>query len=247
MEGDVNMKDLFSEALNLIYSGKKGALSTIISSKGSLPMSKKAKMLVLPDGKILGTVGGGCLEADVWAEARAVMETGKPTLQRFILTEKHAGENGLNCGGNVEIFTEPLFPKHGENILKEISEIQTERGSAVLATLVVGGSEAERCSKLLVRPDGSMTGTLGYPEADAAVAREVQSEESISECLLKVLEMKVTTENGLDMIKVFLESIWAYFDPGTIQVGCQFSIFNCSRNIFPYYFWLNCMEFKGTA
>ena len=81
------MQDVFVEALGLIAAGERPALSTIVSSKGSLPMSKKAKMLVRPDGKIVGTVGGGCLEADVWAEAKQVMESGEPTLQRFILTE----------------------------------------------------------------------------------------------------------------------------------------------------------------
>ena len=80
-------RDVFQEALTLVSQGEKAALSTIVSSKGSLPMSKKAKMLVRPDGKIIGTVGGGCLEADVWAEARHVMETEAPTLQKFILTE----------------------------------------------------------------------------------------------------------------------------------------------------------------
>ena len=91
------MADVFTEALGLVSKGQKAVLSTIVASKGSLPMSKKAKMLVLPDGKIVGTVGGGCLEADVWAEARQVMETGEPTLQRFILTEEHAG------GGRAEL------------------------------------------------------------------------------------------------------------------------------------------------
>ena len=53
-------QDIFEEALSLVSQGEKAALSTIVSSKGSLPMSKKAKMLVRPDGKIVGTVGGGC-------------------------------------------------------------------------------------------------------------------------------------------------------------------------------------------
>ena len=70
------MQDVFVEALELIASGEQAALSTIVSSNGSLPMSKKAKMLVRPDGKIVGTVGGGCLEADVWAEARQVIAAG---------------------------------------------------------------------------------------------------------------------------------------------------------------------------
>ena len=64
------MNDIFAEILRLKQEGQRGALCTIISSKGSLPMSGKAKMLVGEDGTMVGTVGGGCLEADVWAEAQ---------------------------------------------------------------------------------------------------------------------------------------------------------------------------------
>ena len=60
------MEEVFVELINLIERGEKGALSTIVSSFGSLPMSKKAKMLAKSDGKIVGTVGGGCMEAEVW-------------------------------------------------------------------------------------------------------------------------------------------------------------------------------------
>ena len=81
------MKDVFEEALKLMAADEPAALSTIVSSKGSLPMSKKAKMLVRGDGKIIGTVGGGCLEADVWDEARDVIDAGEASLQKFILTE----------------------------------------------------------------------------------------------------------------------------------------------------------------
>ena len=197
------MKDVFTEALDLISAGEKAAMSTIVSSKGSLPMSKKAKMLVKPDGKIVGTVGGGCLEADVWAEARHVMETGESTLQKFILTEKHAGENGLNCGGNVEIFTEPLYPGKADEMLSEIVEIVLRRDSAVLATLVSGGEIGDRSAKLLVRSNGSTGGSLGYVEVDERVVAEVAELGSIPESLLKVIEVEVGTET----VQVFLESI----------------------------------------
>lgn len=197
------MKDVFTEALDLLTTGEKAAMSTIVSSKGSLPMSKKAKMLVKPDGKIVGTVGGGCLEADVWAEAQHVMETGAPTLQKFILTEKHAGENGLNCGGNVEIFTEPLYPGQADDMLSQIAQIVAERDSAVLATLVSGGEVGDQSAKLLVRSNGSTVGSLGYAEADEAVEAEVAELGSIPESLLKVIEVEVGTET----VKIFLESI----------------------------------------
>ena len=199
------MKDVFSEALDMISSGENAALSTIVSSKGSLPMSKKAKMLVRPDGEIVGTVGGGCLEADVWAEARDVMETGVPTLQRFILTEEHAGENGLNCGGNVEIFTEPLYRGRSETVLETVAEVRRARESAVLATLVSGGDPSKWSAKLLVRADGTAVGSLGSPEADAAVLGEVAEMDTIPEDLLEVVSLDV--DESATPLKVFMESI----------------------------------------
>jgi len=193
-------KDVFTEALELLEMGEKVALSTIVASKGSLPMSKKAKMLVRPDGKIVGTVGGGCLEADVWAEARRVVESETPSLQKFILTEKHAGENGLNCGGNVEIFTEPLLPGRDETLLVEIKRIIAARDSAILATLVAGG---DAHSKLLIDSTGETWGSLGHFEADQYVVGEFEALETIPEGLLKVIDLQV---DGRDQ-KVFMESI----------------------------------------
>jgi len=86
------IEDVFKAAIDLLDKQEQAALSTIISSKGSLPMSEKSKMLVTPEGKIIGTVGGGCLEADVWTEARRVMEEGKSSIQQFILTENTLGK-----------------------------------------------------------------------------------------------------------------------------------------------------------
>ncbi len=194
---------VFTEALSLVQQGKTAALSTIVSSKGSLPMSKKAKMLVRPDGKIVGTVGGGCLEADVWAEARHVMETGIPSLQKFILTEKHAGENGLNCGGNVEVFTEPLLPGVADEMLSAIVKVHAARTSAVLATRVLGGAFQNLPNKLLVYPDGRTLGSLGFAGADACVLEEVKGLEAIPEQFLKVIDWS----EGDRAFQIFLESI----------------------------------------
>ena len=196
------MQDVFTEALDLVKSGQKAALSTIVSSKGSLPMSKKAKMLVRPDGKIVGTVGGGCLEADVWAEAKDVMASGRPTLQTFVLTEEHAGESGLNCGGNVDIFTEPLDAGRSADILTALAELRAARGSAVLATMVSGDTGLDG-RKLLVRPDGSTLGSLGIAEVDAEVLAEIADEDAFPEDLLKVVEVA----RDPAPVMVFLESI----------------------------------------
>lgn len=196
------MKDVFKEALRLMAAGEPAALSTIVSSKGSLPMSKKAKMLVQSDGTIIGTVGGGCLEADVWAEARDVIDKGEPTLQKFILTEKHAGEDGLNCGGNVEVFTEPLVRDEAEPIFKEIADLRAARGSAVLATRV----SSSGAHKLLIREDGTTSGSLGLDDLDAAAKAEVASMEGVPEDLLRVIEADEAGPEGQPEL-VFLESI----------------------------------------
>jgi xanthine dehydrogenase accessory factor len=197
------MKDVFEEALRLMAAGEAAALSTIVSSNGSLPMSKKAKMLVTADGQIIGTVGGGCLEADVWAEGRDVMESGVASLQKFILTEEHAGEDGLNCGGNVEVFTEPLVRAEVEELFTEIARIRDARESAVLATRVSAGEGA--AAKLLVREDGSTMGSLGDPEIETAVQGALGEMGKIPEDLLEVLE--IGEGPGGEPQKVFLESI----------------------------------------
>ena len=109
----MTMKEILEAILDLIRSDQRAAVSSIVSASGSLPMSRRSKMLTMPDGALRGTVGGGCLEADVHALARKVIDSGVPSWQRFTLTESQAGPEGLNCGGTVEILIEPVGGLHG--------------------------------------------------------------------------------------------------------------------------------------
>lgn len=166
--------DVFKSAIDLLDRGEKAAISTIIASKGSLPMSEKSKMLVTPEGKIIGTVGGGCLEADVWTEARRVMEEGKSSIQKFILTEKYAGESGLNCGGIVEILTEPL-PEQGRDMFRTILELKDTGHRGALATILSDHPHyPEGRRKLLLCDDGSTVGSLGDGALEAFITRKGQ-------------------------------------------------------------------------
>jgi xanthine dehydrogenase accessory factor len=163
------IEDVFKSAIDILEHGGKAALSTIIASKGSLPMSEKSKMLVTPEGKIIGTVGGGCLEADVWAEARRVMAEGKSNIQKFVLTEKYAGESGLNCGGIVEILTEPL-PEQGRDIFRTILELKDTGHRGTLTTILTDHPQyPEGRRKLLLCDDGRTIGTLGNAALEAFV------------------------------------------------------------------------------
>ena len=77
--------DVLEEAVRLRRAGHKAALATIVSVKGSIPSYESAKLLIRDDGSMLGTVGGGCVEAEVWAAAREVIETEQPRRMSFNL------------------------------------------------------------------------------------------------------------------------------------------------------------------
>ena len=72
----------------------------------STPQRRDSKMLFFESGRTAGTVGGGCIEAEVWAEAREALRTGRPALHKFSLTADEASEEGMVCGGTMEIFVD---------------------------------------------------------------------------------------------------------------------------------------------
>ena len=102
--------DVFEEIVRLRREGRRGALATIINVRGSIPSFQSAKMLVRDDGSILGTIGGGCVEAEVWQAAQEVMETERPRTLTFNLNQDPKLDTGLVCGGTLEIYVEPVLP-----------------------------------------------------------------------------------------------------------------------------------------
>ena len=103
--------DLFNEIVRLRRHGQKCALATIVQVNGSIPSYESAKLLVREDGSMIGTIGGGCVEAEVWNAAREVIETEKPKHLTFSLNQDAAYDNGLICGGQLNVFVEPIVPQ----------------------------------------------------------------------------------------------------------------------------------------
>jgi len=103
--------DLFEEIVRMRRAGVRGALATIVHTNGSIPSYESSRMLVREDGSTEGTIGGGCVEADVWAAAKEVMEKETPRKLVFHLNNEATYDNGLICGGSVEIFVEPILPQ----------------------------------------------------------------------------------------------------------------------------------------
>jgi len=102
--------DIDEEIVRPRQEGRRGAVATIVNARGSIPSFKTAKMLVRDDGSIYGTIGGGCVEADVWQAAREVMESEKPRTLTFNLNQDPKYDTGLVCGGTLDIFIEPVLP-----------------------------------------------------------------------------------------------------------------------------------------
>jgi xanthine dehydrogenase accessory factor len=99
---------IYEEALRLKRLGRTSAIATIVECRGSSPQKQDAKMLVRDDGSIMGTLGGGCLEADVVQAAIMAMKDNAPLTLPFELTER---EGGLVCGGTLLVYIEPVTPE----------------------------------------------------------------------------------------------------------------------------------------
>jgi xanthine dehydrogenase accessory factor len=156
--------DLYDEIVRLRKLGQKCAVATIVQVNGSIPSFESAKILVREDGSFMGTVGGGCVEAEVWNAAREVIETEKPRHLSFSLGQDAAYDEGLICGGQLNIFVEPVIPQPrafifgGGHVSKGISKIATLAG---FSTSIIDNREA------FANPER-------FPEAEATYAEEYE-------------------------------------------------------------------------
>ena len=199
------MEDIYSEIVKALENKEQVALATLITRVGSAPRAVGAKYLIRRDGTSAGSIGGGCVEAEVWQEAQKVMEKREGRILHFELTSEQLAEGGLICGGNIDIFLEPL----GEEFLKiyqEAARIRQKGGSAILATLVSveGAFYKGEDSKALMKTSGEKVGfLLGGVELEKKILSE-------GEGLLKEKKPKVlvlSSENK--RMEILLEPVFS--------------------------------------
>lgn len=106
--GEEVQEKVMRELLALESHGAPAVLATIIEARGSTPRKKGSQMIIYPDGQLIGTIGGGCAEADVRREAMLCLDRSKSELIRLDLDADAAAEQGMACGGKMEIFLELL-------------------------------------------------------------------------------------------------------------------------------------------
>lgn len=169
------MRELFQEIINTLESDETVAIATIVKRKGSVPREVGAKMLVHRGGKISGTVGGGCGEAEVWRSALNVIDTRRPNMVQVDLTEEIAMESQGVCGGIFDVFVQPwhntqlVGQPSMQDIARAISHALEGEQAIVLATVIAtGGSwRAYIGGQMLMHENGETIGNLMLPDGPA--------------------------------------------------------------------------------
>ena len=165
------MKEVIDGAIELLNNGQPCVLATVVRTKGSTPQKAGAMLLVRQDGSGVGTLGGGCVEGDIWFAAQEILrQGGGPEFKDYYLNEDVAARDGLVCGGTMYFFLEPF--REASEFLPYASEMVKayEGDDAVALATVVNvpeGSGTVLGAKLLLRLDGSVVGTLGTEALDA--------------------------------------------------------------------------------
>jgi xanthine/CO dehydrogenase XdhC/CoxF family maturation factor len=104
-------ESVFAALAAAAHEGRGAVLATIVRARGSTPRGVGSKMLIDPESGLVGTIGGGCGEAQVIETARAVLRSGRPTTVRVDLTDDLAGWSPAVCGGVFDVFLEPIAPR----------------------------------------------------------------------------------------------------------------------------------------
>jgi len=155
------MEEIYSEIVKALEKKEKIALATLISRVGSAPRAVGAKYLIKKDGTSIGSIGGGCVEAEVWQAAQKVIGEREGRILRFELTAEQLAEGGLICGGTINVFLEPIQEEF-LNIYREAGRIRQKGGVAILATVVSvdGAFYKGEGSKALMKTSGEKIGFL---------------------------------------------------------------------------------------
>ena len=171
------MREVFHEAAAELDEGRPVVVATVVRTKGSTPQKPGAKLLVRDDGSGVGTLGGGCVEGDIWFAAKELMRRGGSAQYRdYELNEDLAAEDGLVCGGTMYFLIDPVYEAGSYlDYAREIDAAYAGGPAVALATVTAAGEGAGTLgARLFIREDGSTEGTLGSPEMDREAVKKAR-------------------------------------------------------------------------
>lgn len=158
--------------MSIWRAGGTAGVATVVRTIRSAPRPPGAAMVVAPDGAVTGSVSGGCVEGAVYELANEVINTGRPALQRYGISSEDAFAIGLTCGGEIEIFAEPVSKETFPQLKSVADDIAAHRPTAV-ATVIAHPDPQWLGRRLVIGPD-AVDGSLGSPRADAAVVDDAR-------------------------------------------------------------------------
>ncbi len=176
------MESVFRAAVDEAKSGNDHVIATVIRTSGSTPQKSGAKLLVRKDGSGVGTLGGGCVEGDIWFAARQLLKRGGSAEMRdYELNEELAAQDGLICGGTMYFLIDPVrSDDKTSNSYGEFAEevVAAYEGGAPVAivNIVVApeGSGLTVGSRMLVRENGATSGSLGDEKLESVSAQQAR-------------------------------------------------------------------------
>lgn len=168
------MRAIYQKIPELIASEQVGAYCTVVETKGSTPQKPGAKLLILPDLRNIGTLGGGCVEAEARRQAIGLMQDGKPRLLEFQLDSDYGWDDGLICGGNMKIFIDLPKTRSEAEMFNRLQELNAEKIPLMCATVVKSNNQTAKIGmKMIFATNGERIGTLGNTTLEADVENQI--------------------------------------------------------------------------
>ena len=205
------MKEVIKEAVDLLRDAQPCVLATVVRTKGSTPQKSGAMLLVKEDGTGVGTLGGGCVEGDIWFAAREMLRNNAgPEFKEYFLNEDIAARDGLVCGGSMYFYLEPMTNNNDfQDIGQKVLEAYDGGEPVALATVVSDESDSGLLgAKLLLSVDGTVNGSLG----------SVALDKKATEIAMRIADLgaieSFVTDDGLE---IFIEGFTT--PPTLIMVG----------------------------
>jgi xanthine dehydrogenase accessory factor len=204
------MQEVFHETAKALERGEACVLATVIQTEGSTPQKPGAKLLVRADGSGVGTLGGGCVEGDIWFAAKTLLRSGGATeVREYELTEEIAARDGLICGGTMYFLLDPI--RVAGDFLPQVQRVEQayDGGKPVGIATLVGMPEDSALvvgSKLFIQGNGETQGTLGVEALDQAASNKARELIAYGKCEY------ITTKGGFE---IFVET---YTTPPTLVI-----------------------------
>ena len=178
------MTSVFAVATEEARAKRDFVLATVVNTWGSTPQKSGARLLVRQDGSGVGTLGGGCVEGDIWFEAKELLTRGGSAKMRdYTLNEDLAAKDGLVCGGTMRFLIEPI--RNDDSKFYELVLKASSGGMPVaIANVVASGalSKVQAGARMLLREDGSRIGTMGDQELDRLAFNKARNLMAMGKC-----------------------------------------------------------------